>query len=115
MDMEQDVFCRIVEGVISTNRLHDDERVLAFTDINPQAPVHIIVIPKKHFSSLNDLTEKDEDLVGHMLLVAQKLAREQGVATAGYRLVLNCGPHGGQVVPHLHLHLLGGRELAGDM
>jgi len=113
--MEQDVFCRIVSGDIPTNRLYDDSAVLAFADISPQAPIHILIIPKEHFASLNDLVEKDKGLLGHMMLVAKMLATEHGIASSGYRLALNCGPHGGQVVPHLHLHLLGGRELAGGM
>ena len=113
--MEQDVFCRIIAGAVPAERLYDDKKVMAFADINPQAPIHILIIPKKHFASLNDLDEKDERLLGHMVLVAQKLAREHSVALSGYRLILNCGSHGGQVVPHLHLHLLGGHELAGGM
>lgn len=113
--MKPDIFCQIVAGDIPTEWLYDDKEVLAFADINPQAPVHILIIPKKHFATLNDLGEIDKGLLGHMMLVAQRLATEHGIASGGYRLIINCGAHGGQVVPHLHLHLLGGRELAGDM
>lgn len=113
--MGHDVFCQIITGAIPTTRLYEDEEILAFADINPQAPVHILIIPKKHTATLNDLSETDKELAGHMLLVAQRLAKEQGIASNGYRLVINCGPHGGQVVQHLHMHLLGGHELAGNM
>ncbi|MCL2149354.1 MAG: histidine triad nucleotide-binding protein [Dehalococcoidia bacterium] len=113
--MEQDIFCQIAEGVIPTTKFYDDTWVLAFADISPLAPIHILIVPKKHFTSLNDLGGKDEGLLGHMILVAQRLAKEHGVALSGYRLIINCGPHGRQVVPHLHLHLLGGRELTAEM
>lgn len=113
--MEQDVFCQIIAGGIPTTRLYEDKEILAFADINPQAPIHILIVPKKHLASLNDLSEEDQGLLGHMVLVAQMLAREHGLSSKGYRLALNCGQHGGQVIPHLHLHLLGGRELAGAM
>lgn len=113
--MEKDVFCGIVSGDIPTTRLFEDRDILAFPDINPQAPVHILIIPKKHFSTINDLGERDGELLGRMVLVARKLAKEHGVSFTGYRLVLNCGPQGGQVVPHVHLHLLGGRQLSGEL
>ena len=113
--MEIDVFCKIAAGIVPATRLYEDPEVLAFPDIHPQAPVHILIIPKKHYTSLNDMNEKDEKLLGRMLLLAQKLAKEHGVAFSGYRVTLNCGPQGGQVVPHMHLHLLGGRDLRGEM
>jgi len=113
--MEQDIFCGIAAGAIPANKLYEDKKVVVFTDINPQAPVHVVIIPRKHFTSLNDLEEKDEGLLGHMLLVAARIAREHGVAFSGYRLVINTGPQGGQAVPHLHMHLLGGRALAGEL
>jgi histidine triad (HIT) family protein len=113
--MENDVFCQIAAGEIPAKRLYEDRDILAFPDINPQAPVHILIIPKKHFATVNDLGEKDLSLIGRMILVAQKLASEHGVAFTGYRLVLNCGSQGGQIVPHLHLHLLGGRQLSGEL
>ena len=113
--MEQDIFCGIAAGAIPANKLYEDKEVVAFADINPQAPVHVLIIPRKHFTSLNDLEEKDKGLLGHMLLVAARIAREHGVAFSGYRLVINTGPQGGQAVPHLHMHLLGGRALAGEL
>lgn len=113
--MERDIFCRIVEGAIPATKLYEDQEVLAFADINPLAPTHLLVIPKKHFTSLNDLNSEHEKLLGHMILVAQKVAKEHGIASNGYRLVINCGKHGRQVVPHLHLHLLGGCELGEDL
>ena len=111
--MEQDIFCKIASGAVPAKRLYEDAEVLAFPDINPQAPVHILIIPKKHYASLNDV--EDRGLLGHMMLVARKLAKEQGVAAGGYRVAVNCGPQGGQVVSHLHMHLLGGRQLAGEL
>jgi histidine triad (HIT) family protein len=113
--VEQDIFCKIASGVVPTNRLFEDRDVLAFPDINPQASVHILIIPKKHYTSLNEMEEKDKGLLGHMLLVARRLAKEHGIAFSGYRVVVNCGPQGGQVVPHLHVHLLGGRQLQGEL
>ena len=110
-----DIFCKIASGAVPTKKLYEDKEILAFPDINPQAPVHILIIPKKHYVSLNDVNEKDQELLGHMLLAARRLAEEQGIAQSGYRTVINCGPQGGQVVPHLHLHLLGGRQLRGEL
>ena len=109
------VFCKIAAGVIPGSTVYQDELVFAFRDIHPMAPCHILIIPRKHYTSMNELKAKDVALAGHMLLVAQKLAQEEGVAESGYRLVVNCGPQGGQVVMHLHLHLLGGRELSGEL
>lgn len=113
--MEQDIFCKIASGEVPAKILFEDRDMLAFPDINPQAPVHILIIPKKHYTSLNDMDEKDSRLLGHILLVARRLAKEQGIAFTGYRVVINCGPQGGQVVPHLHMHLLGGRQLNGEL
>ena len=109
--MEQDIFCQIVAGTTPATKLYEDEDVLAFADIHPLAPIHFLIIPKKHYTSLNDMGEDDQKLLGHMMLVAQGLAREHGIAQSGYRLVINCGQHGRQVIPHLHLHLLGGHKL----
>ena len=109
--MEQDIFCQIVAGTTPATKLYEDEDVLAFADIHPLAPIHFLIIPKKHYTSLNDMGEDDQELLGHMMLVAQGLAREHGIAQSGYRLVINCGQHGRQVIPHLHLHLLGGHKL----
>ncbi|UCC61372.1 MAG: histidine triad nucleotide-binding protein [Dehalococcoidia bacterium] len=105
------IFCRIAGGEIESNILYQDDQVIAFPDINPNAPVHILVVPLKHIESLVDLTASEEPLMGHMRAVANRLARDAGVSQKGYRLVVNCGPEGGQLVPHLHLHLLGGRKM----
>jgi histidine triad (HIT) family protein len=109
------VFCQIVDGKIPGDIVYQDEEVLAFRDINPRAPVHLLIIPKKHFASLNQLTEKEMLLMGRMIGVARQLAEREGVSESGYRLVVNCGEEGGQLVLHLHLHLLGGRQLRGQL
>ncbi|MGB1110413.1 MAG: histidine triad nucleotide-binding protein [Gammaproteobacteria bacterium] len=105
------LFCKIVAGDIPCDKLYEDDDVLAFNDINPQAPVHFLVIPKCHIASLEDLTEDDAELIGKVQLVAQKIARERGVAENGYRTVYNCGADGLQSVGHLHLHVLAGRRM----
>ena len=105
------IFCGIAQGEIKSNIVYQDEKAIAFPDINPKAPVHILIIPRKHIASVSDLSQGDEPLMGHLITVANLLAKEQGIAQDGYRLVVNCGPHGGQLVAHLHLHLLGGRQL----
>ena len=109
------IFCKIVAGQIPSDVVYTDDRVIAFRDIYPMAPVHLLVIPREHIASLNDITEHQIPLVGHMVLVAKQLAKQQGIATKGYRVVINCGPQGGQEVQHLHMHLLGGRELSGGL
>ncbi len=109
------VFCQIVDGKIPGDIVYQDEELLAFRDINPQAAVHLLIIPKKHIASLAELTEKEAPLMGRMVSVASKLAEREGVSESGYRLVINCGKEGGQLVPHLHLHLLGGRQLRGRL
>ncbi len=105
------VFCKIVRKDIPSDILYEDEDVIAFRDLNPEAPVHILVIPKKHIASLNEASEQDQALLGKLLLSAQKIAAAQKIAEDGYRVVINCGVQGGQTVPHLHLHLLGGRDM----
>lgn len=105
------IFCQIVAGNIPSQILYQDEQVIAFSDIHPVAPTHLIITPRKHIASLAELPENEITLVGHMVLVANRLAREIGIAEKGYRLVINSGKEGGQVVPHLHLHLIGGRRL----
>ena len=105
------IFCRIAAGDIESNILYRDEHVVAFPDINPKAPVHLLVVPRKHIESAADLTDDDELLMGHVVTVANRLARDAGVSGRGYRLVVNCGSEGGQLVPHLHLHVLGGRQM----
>jgi len=109
------IFCKIAAGEIPSDTLYHDDEVVAFRDISPQAPVHVLVIPRKHIESLVQLTGDESSPVAHMVDVANQLAREEGVAESGYRLVINCGEQGGQLVPHLHLHLLGGRGLSGEL
>ena len=104
------IFKRIIDKEIPAKIIHEDDLCLAFHDVNPQAPTHVLVIPKKEIPSLAQLSADDQALIGHLLLVVQKLAGELGLAN-GYRVVVNCGPDGGQSVDHLHLHLLGGRQL----
>lgn len=105
------LFCRIVRREIPAKVVYEDEHVLAFDDINPQAPVHTLVIPKLHLSSIAETTPEDAPLLGHLIRVGSQIARDKGVAETGYRLVANTGRHGGQTVFHLHLHLLGGRPM----
>lgn len=107
------LFCKIVEGTIPSRKVYEDEYVYAFEDIQPQAPVHLLVIPKKHIASLNDAEPGDAELLGRVALAAQRVAREAGLAESGYRLVNNVGPDGGQVVYHIHFHVLGGEKLGG--
>ncbi|MAQ88701.1 MAG: histidine triad nucleotide-binding protein [Rhodopirellula sp.] len=108
---EPTIFKRIINGEIPANVVYEDEQCLAFHDVAPQAPVHILVIPKKEIASIDDLSAEDEQLVGHLFLVIQQIAREQGLAENGYRVICNCGEGGGQTVFHLHYHLMGGRNL----
>ena len=106
------VFCRIVAGELPSDILYQDDEVMAFRDINPLAPIHVLIIPKRHINSLADLSEGETQIIGHMAEVANRLARQEGVAEKGYRLVVSSGEDGGQVVSHLHMHLLGGRRLS---
>lgn len=109
--MSDCLFCRIVRGEIKSDTVYEDEEILAFRDVNPQAPVHILVIPKRHIETCNDLGDEDAALVGRLMLVAARLAAEEGIAESGYRTVFNCNAGAGQSVFHLHLHLLGGRRM----
>ena len=109
--MSETLFDRIIRREIPADIVFEDEHVLAFRDINPQAPVHVLFIPKKPIATLNDLEESDAPLVGKLVLAATHYAKAQGFAEDGYRLVINCNRHGGQSVYHLHLHLLGGRQM----
>ena len=106
------IFCQIVAGKIPSDILYQDEEVVAFRDVNPQAPTHLIIIPKRHIPSLAHLSEAELALIGHMVNIANQLAKREGISEGGYRLAINCGKEGGQLVPHLHLHLLGGRQLS---
>jgi len=108
---EQCIFCRIVAGEVPSDIVYQDEDFLAFRDISPQAPTHVLIIPKTHITSLAQLTEEQQELAGRLIIIAKKLAEKEGIAKRGYRLVINCGPEGGQLVPHLHLQLIGGRKL----
>ena len=103
------IFCKIISGEAPATILHRDELVTAFRDIHPIARTHILIVSNRHIPSVNDLEPVDETLVGHMVLVAKELALREGVAEDGYRLMINTGIHGGQTVPHLHLHLIAGR------
>ena len=105
------IFSQIIRGEIPAEIVYQDDLVTAFRDINPSAPVHVLIVPNKIIATVNDLTEEDEPIAGRMLLVAKKVAEQEGVAEDGYRLIINCNEHGGQEVFHLHLHLLGGRPL----
>ncbi len=104
------IFCKIVAGSIPAKKLREDDQLLAFFDIDPKAPTHVLIIPKKHIASLADSQPGDVPLLGHMLEAAAAIAREQGLST-GYRVVISTGPQGGQTVDHLHVHLLGGRQM----
>lgn len=107
------IFCKIVEGSIPSKKVYENEHVIAFHDIQPAAPVHILIIPKKHIASMNDVAPEDWHLLGEIHKAAQEIAKEQGVAESGYRLVNNCGPDSGQIVFHIHYHLLAGEKLGG--
>lgn len=105
------IFCKIAEGKIKAKILYEDDLSVAFEDLNPQAPVHVLVIPKKHIPTTLELKEEDNALIGHLYRVANKIATERGIAGRGFRLVMNTNPEAGQSVYHIHLHVLGGRPL----
>ena len=105
------LFCKIIQGEIPSAKVYEDETVYAFLDIDPQAPTHIILVPKEHIASANELNDENAGIVGHIFAVAAKLAADRGFAENGYRIVNNCGRDGGQTVGHLHFHLLAGRNL----
>ncbi|RLD06748.1 MAG: histidine triad nucleotide-binding protein [Chloroflexota bacterium] len=109
--MTECVFCKIVSGEIPSEGVYKDELVTAFRDINPAAPTHILIVPNKHIAAVSELSEEDEQLMGHLFTVAQKLAVKEGISQSGYRLIINNGPDANQVVFHLHLHLLGGQKM----
>jgi histidine triad (HIT) family protein len=112
---DQCVFCKIINKQIPSNMVHEDEHVIVFADIAPQAPTHLLIVPKVHIPDLNELTEEHAFVLGHISMVAKELAARLGLAETGWRLVINCGADAGQTVFHLHVHLLGGRPLAGQM
>lgn len=109
--MSDCLFCRIVAGQIPAKKVHEDALCIGFLDINPQAPQHALFIPKRHIATMNEATPEDRELLGHLLVSAAKYAREQGISDTGYRLVMNTNSAAGQTVFHVHLHLLGGRQL----
>lgn len=105
------IFERIISGELPANIVHRDERVVAFRDLHPRAPTHILIVPHQPIPTTNDVSDADAGLLGHMIVVAAQIARREGIADDGYRLIINCNQHGGQEVYHLHLHLLGGKPL----
>jgi len=105
------LFERIIQGEVPANIVHRDDRVTAFRDIHPRAPVHVLIVPNKPIPTANDVSSDDEALLGHMFVVAAQIAAREGIAQNGYRLIVNCNAHGGQEVYHLHIHLLGGKPL----
>lgn len=108
---ENCVFCKIVNGKLPSTKLYEDDEILAFEDIDPIAPVHVLIIPKRHIESIEKMKKEDEALIGRIFSVIKKIAEEKGVAQKGYRIVTNIGEDGGQAVKHLHFHLLGGKKL----
>ena len=111
--MSETIFSKIINHELSADIVYEDDSVMAFRDINPQAPVHVLVIPKVEIATVNDVKPEQAELVGKMVLAAQKIAADEGIAEDGFRLVFNCNRHGCQEVFHLHLHLLGGRQMRG--
>lgn len=109
--IEETIFSKIIRKEIPSDMLYQDELVTAFRDINPQLPTHILIVPNRHIPTVDDVSEEDEAAMGRMLTVAQRLAREAGINETGYRLIINCGAHGRQEVPHIHMHLLGGADI----
>jgi histidine triad (HIT) family protein len=105
------LFCKIINNEIPAQIIYEDDQVIAFNDISPQAPTHALIIPRKHIATLNDIEAGDEALVGHMIKTAAVIAEDMGFAKDGYRTVFNCNSHGGQTVYHIHLHLLGGKPM----
>lgn len=109
--MEDCIFCKIIKREIPSSIVYEDNEIIAFRDVNPQAPIHILVIPKKHISSLVDLKEEDEILIGKIYTVINKIAKQEEIDKKGFRVIVNCGEDGGQEVKHLHFHILGGKKL----
>lgn len=109
--MEDCIFCKIIKKEIPSAIVYEDEEILAFRDIHPVAPVHILVIPKKHISSIMQIEQEDENVIGKIYSVIQKIAKQEEISEDGFRVIVNCGENGGQEVPHLHFHLIGGKKL----
>lgn len=113
--MSDCIFCKIIAGEIPSTQVYQDQQVTAFRDINPVLPTHVLIIPNQHIASVNDLTNEDEQVMGHLFTVAKEIAKQEGIAESGYRLIINTGPDGGQEVFHIHLHLLGGQRMRHPM
>jgi histidine triad (HIT) family protein len=113
--MSDCIFCKIINGEIPCNKVYEDDKVLAFDDIHPMAPAHVIIIPKKHLSTLLDIDVQKSTIAGDLIAAAQKVAAIKGIAQKGFRTVINCNAEGGQVVFHLHMHVLGGRKLQDEL
>ena len=110
---EQDcLFCKVLNGDIPADIIYESDSAIAFRDINPQAPTHVLVIPRKHVATINDLSEEDQEIIGSLYLAAKDIARDEGISDEGYRAVMNCNEGAGQSVFHIHLHVLGGRALS---
>ena len=109
--MDNCIFCKIVKGEIPSEKVYEDEEILVFKDIQPAAPIHVVVIPKKHINNLNEINEEDSKIIGNIFISIKKVADKLGMSENGYRVVSNCGKDGGQTVEHIHFHLLGGRSL----
>ena len=112
--MENCLFCKIIDGVIPSNKVYEDDKIIAFRDINPQAPSHILVIPKCHIPSVDGINSENQELVGYLFSKIPEIAKAEGLA-GGYRVISNCGPDACQSVPHLHFHIIGGRQLSDSM
>ena len=110
--MSDCIFCKIIGGEIPSNAIYEDDNVFAFEDLNPQAPLHVLIIPKQHIATINDLDKDNADVIGKLYLAAKKIAADAGYSDDGYRVVMNCGESAGQTVFHIHLHLLAGRSLS---
>ncbi|MGA2526832.1 MAG: histidine triad nucleotide-binding protein [Smithellaceae bacterium] len=113
--MSDCIFCKVVEGKIHCTKIYEDDQILAFDDIHPMAPVHVVVIPKKHVSTLMDIDTKSSSVANNLINAAQKVAQIKGIAAKGFRIVINCNDEGGQIVFHLHMHVLGGRKLQDEL
>lgn len=113
--MEECIFCKIVDGDIPSDKVFENDNFLAFKDINPQSPVHILIIPKRHIAKLSDCSDPDKEMLSGFMLTANRVTKELGIAESGYRVVINSGSEGGQIVFHLHLHLMGGGQLSDRM
>jgi histidine triad (HIT) family protein len=109
--MDNCLFCKIINGEIPVKKVYENEHILAFRDIDPKAPVHILVIPKKHIRSVNELKSSDKNLAGELLLSAKKIAKDEGIDSKGFRIIFNTNDDGGQTVYHIHMHIMGGRQM----